>query len=79
MRLVGGVQGEAIRDAPTHPGVPFARVLRVARSGLTRMSMAVRSLIRLRGQKTVAQSFFMLTTVQPSSPAAASDASAPFV
>jgi hypothetical protein len=51
----------------------------VASSGLTRMSMAVRSTAGRAPQKIVAQSPFMLTTVQPCSAAAAIDLSAPVV
>jgi len=81
VRLVGGVEAEARRHAPAHSGVR-------APGALQRDVVGVDEDVD-RGQvghgrtpwgtKTVAQSSFMLTTVQPCSAAAASDFSAPFV
>src|SRR5262249_12292825 len=79
VRLVGAVKSEPVRDALTHPIVPLAGVLegRGVRGDEDvdggQFTHAVPS------RKTVVQSFLMLTTVQPSCAAFASDDSAPLV
>ncbi|MDX6327243.1 MAG: hypothetical protein QOK15_3597 [Nocardioidaceae bacterium] len=79
MRLVGGVQGETVRDALAHPEVLRTRVrerlvVRVDQDVDGGEATHARSF-----SKTVVQSFFMLTTVQPSSLARGSADSAPRV
>lgn len=77
MRLVGGVEGEPGRDALAHPGVPGAGVLQGVLVGVDEYVDSGQVTHAASFPKTVAQSFFMLTTVQPSSMARARAVSAP--
>lgn len=81
VRLVGVVEREPVRDALAHPGVPRVGVLDRRRVGVDedvdggQVAHAASPSLA----KTVVQSSFMLTTVQPNSLALARDFSAALV
>ena len=77
VRLVGGIEGEAVRDTFAHARIPCAGVLEGDLVGVDQhvdrgQAAHARSLPKIEFQSS-----FMLTTVQPSSPAMRNADSAP--
>lgn len=79
MRRVGSVEAKPSGTLSRIRAFQAWAFRRVLSSGSTSTSMAVRGATRPPGQNRVFQSFFMLTTVQPSRFAVAREASAPLV